>query len=125
MSQQQVAAHTVTVTLGGVEVVTLPLGPAIIALLVTLLVRLIIMTRARKSSVRFEVLVTALAMVMVLATCDGRSDMTAVSGAAIGLGYGALGVGIIEIGKSKLGGILGEAFRFILRSMLDTKPPTS
>jgi hypothetical protein len=96
----------------GLEV---PIAPTIVACFAVLLVRILVWTRTQ--SVPWNLAVCALAMLAAFATVEG-SSLNVFRAFWLGVGYGALGVGIIEIGKSAIGTALRDGLRATARGML-------
>ena len=98
---------------------SVPVAPTIVAMFAVVLVRVLVWTKGR--SVTWNVAVCALAALAAFATVEG-SDLNVFRAFWLGVGYGGLGVGIIEIGKSSLANALREGLRTIARGVLGGTP---
>ena len=86
---------------------TVPIIPTIVALLAVIMVRILIPNRNK--SIIWNITVCGLAMLAAFSTIEGDNSSVFI-GFWLGVGYGAVGVGIIEIGKSAVMKALGERF---------------
>jgi hypothetical protein len=102
----------------GLEV---PVAPTIVAMFAVVLVRVLVWTPAR--SIPWNVAVCLLAMLAAFASVEG-SQLSVFRAFWLGVGYGALGVGIIEIGKSAVGTALRDGLRTVAKGVLGTKDAT-
>lgn len=94
---------------------TVPLAPTSVALLAVALVRILVWTKTQ--SIAWNLAVCALAMLAAFVTVEG-SEINVFRAFWLGVGYGALGVGIIEIGKSALGTALRDGVRAVAKGVL-------
>lgn len=95
----------------------LPIAPTIVAVMAVVLVRILVWTKGR--SVLWNVSVCGLAALAAFATVEG-SDLNVFRGFWVGVGYGALGVGIIELGKSAFGMALRDGLRTTAKGILNS-----
>ena len=96
-----------------------PVAPTIVAVAAVGLVRILVWTRTQ--SVVWNLTVCALAMLAAFATVEG-STINVFRAFWLGVGYGALGVGIIEIGKSAVGTALRNGLRTVAKGVLGPEP---
>jgi len=96
-----------------------PVAPTVVALFAVLLVRLLVWTRTQ--SVTWNVAVCLLAMLAAFATVEG-STLNVFRAFWLGVGYGALGVGIIEIGRTAIGTALRDGLRTVAKGVLGGAP---
>jgi hypothetical protein len=80
-----------------------------------LLVRLLVWTRSQ--SILWNVAVCLLAMLAAFATVEG-STLNVFRAFWLGVGYGALGVGIIEVGRTFIGTALRDGLRTVAKGVL-------
>lgn len=108
--------------LGGVPV---PVVPAIIGILATILVRVIVVTSpgGKKPLRIYNVAVTCLA---ALGSVVFISDHSLGPGKAfwVGIGCGAAGVTIVEIAKSQFGAAAREGLKTVFQVLYGSKPPS-
>jgi hypothetical protein len=108
--------------LGGVPI---PIVPAIIGILATILVRVIVVTRSPRTTGRpLRVYNIAVTLLAVLGAVTYISDHNLGPGSAFwtGIGCGAAGVTMVEIGRSKFLSALREGLRVAYETM--NKPKT-
>ena len=77
--------------------------------------RLLVWTRTQ--SIMWNVAVCLLAMLAAFATVEG-SSLNVFRAFWLGVGYGALGVGIIEIGRTAIGTALRDGLRTVAKGVL-------
>lgn len=98
----------------------IPIAATIVAITAVLMVRALVWTKTK--SIAWNVAVCGLAMLGSFVTVE-NTTMSVFTGFWIGVSYGAVGVGIIELGKSMLGTIvadrLGSAFLLVLTGNSD------
>lgn len=95
-----------------------PVAPTIVACFAVILVRVLVWTRTQ------SILWThgcALAMLAAFVTVEG-STLNVFRAFWLGVGYGALGVSIIEIGKSAIGTALRDGLRTVAKGVLGGEP---
>lgn len=97
---------------------TVPVPQTIIALFAVALVRFITWTKTQ--SIKWNISVLLLAMLAAFATVEG-SDMNTLRAFWSGVGYGAMGVGIIEAGKSQFAAALKAGLETVFKSLAGTK----
>jgi hypothetical protein len=102
----------------GLEV---PIAPTIVACMAVAMVRALVWTRTK--SIVWNIIVCALAVLAVFATLEG-SHTSVFQGFWLGVGYGGIGVGIIEIGKSNLLAALQEGLRSVMKTLNTPPLPT-
>lgn len=111
MSKECVAAAGIYCGMG----VTLPIVPTAIAVIAVLIVRILVWTKNK--SKKWNIAVCLLAILAAASTMEG-TKISVFQAFWIGVGYGALGVGIIEVGKSttfkEISARFGEAFSVLL-----------
>lgn len=98
-----------------------PIAPTIVAMFAVAMVRILVWTKTK--SLVWNGTVCALAMLAAFVTIEG-SEYNVFRAFWLGVGYGAIGVGIIEIGKSNLLAALRAGLQTVLRGMMggtDTK----
>lgn len=98
---------------------TVPLAPTFVALLAVVLVRILVWTKTQ--SIAWNLTVCALAMLAAFVTVEG-STLNVFRAFWLGVGYGALGVSIIEIGKSAVGTALRDGLRTVAKGVLGGEP---
>lgn len=96
-----------------------PVAPTIVACFAVILVRVLVWTRTQ--SVLWNLTVCALAMLAAFVTVEG-STLNVFRAFWLGVGYGALGVSIIEIGKSAIGTALRDGLRTVAKGVLGGEP---
>lgn len=99
---------------------TVPIAPTVAACLAVVLVRVLVWTKTK--SVVWNVTVCLLAMLAAGVTVEG-SEINVFRAFWLGVGYGGLGVGIIEIGKSNVGAALKAGLQTMAKGILGTAPP--
>ena len=92
-----------------------PVAPTIVACFAVILVRVLVWTRTQ--SILWNLTVCALAMLAAFVTVEG-STLNVFRAFWLGVGYGALGVSIIEIGKSAVGTALRDGLRTVAKGVL-------
>jgi len=97
-----------------------PIAPTVAACLAVVLVRVLVWTKTK--SIVWNLAVCALAMLGAIVTVEG-SEINVFRAFWLGVGYGALGVGIIEMGKSNLAAALKAGLQTMARGILGTSPP--
>lgn len=95
-----------------------PVAPTIVAMFAVIMVRILVWTKTK--SILWNGTVCALAMLAVFVTIEG-SDINVFRAFWYGVGYGAIGVGIIEIGKSQLVTALRVGLQTALRNLAGSK----
>lgn len=96
-----------------------PVAPTIVACFAVILVRVLVWTRTQ--SILWNLTVCALAMLAAFVTVEG-STLNVFRAFWLGVGYGALGVSIIEIGKSAVGTALRDGLRTVAKGVLGGEP---
>lgn len=96
-----------------------PVAPTIVACFAVILVRVLVWTRTQ--SALWNLAVCALAMLAAFVTVEG-STLNVFRAFWLGVGYGALGVSIIEIGKSAVGTALRDGLRTVAKGVLGGEP---
>jgi hypothetical protein len=76
---------------------SVPIAPTIVALFAVVMVRVLVWTKNKGTG--WNITVCALAMLAAFVSVEG-SAMNVFRAFWLGVGYGAIGVGIIEMGKS-------------------------
>lgn len=89
-------------------------------MLAVVMVRVLVWTKNR--SIVWNVTVCGLAALAAFVTVEG-SDYNVFRAFWLGVGYGGLGVGIVEIGKSSVATALREGLRTMAKGILGGKPP--
>ena len=109
--------------LGGISV---PIVPALIGVLTALLVRIIVITspKARPQGRNLRAYNISITLLTMLGTAVYVADRQLGPGAAFGtgLGCGALGVGLVELGKSQLGAALRAGLQTVFSTMFSGSP---
>lgn len=77
--------------------------------------RVLVWTKGR--SVTWNIGVCGLAMLAALVTVEG-SDLNVFRAFWLGVGYGGIGIGIIEVGKSSVATALREGLRTMAKGIL-------
>lgn len=96
-----------------------PVAPTIAAMIAVIIVRYLVWTKTKSFGWNFAV--CSLAMLASFVSIEG-SKISVFYGFWLGVGYGALGVGIIEIGKSTISKALGERLRSAAEALFGIKP---
>lgn len=97
-----------------------PIWPTAAACVAVVLVRILVWTKTR--SIAWNLTVCGLAIVAAIVTVEG-SSMNPFRAFWLGVGYGGLGVGIIEIGKSNILTGLKVGLQAAFPSMFGAPPP--
>ena len=85
-----------------------PIAPTLIALFAVFTVRLLVWTKGK--SITWNVAVLLIAMLAAFVTVE-QYQLNAFRAFWFGIGYGGIGVGIIEIGRTVVTGALGDRFK--------------
>lgn len=101
---------------------TIPIFPTIISMFAVIMVRVLIWTKTK--SITWNLAVCGLAMLAAFVTVEG-SAMNSFRAFWWGVGYGGLGVGIIEIGKSNVVSALKAGFETMFKSLAGTNKDTT
>lgn len=86
---------------------SVPIVPTAVAVIAVVIVRILVWTKTQSPA--WNVAVILLCSIAAFVTVEG-SDMNTFRAFWTGVGYGALGVGIVEIGKSAMTSALRERF---------------
>lgn len=99
---------------------SIPIAPTLIAMFAVIMVRVLVWTKDR--SIVWNLAICGLAMLAAFVTVEG-SDMNSFRAFWYGVGYGGLGVGIIEIGRTQLASALRAGLRTVLKSLNSPSEP--
>jgi hypothetical protein len=110
----------IVLPLGGVPI---PIVPAIIGILATILVRVIVVTRSPRDGRPLRIYNIAVTLLTVLGAVTYISDHNLGPGSAFwtGIGCGAAGVTMVEIGRSKFLVALREGVRVVYETLNKSK----
>jgi len=97
---------------------TVPIFPTLISIFAVGLVRVLVWTKTK--SVGWNLTVCGLAMLAAFVTVEG-SAMNSFRAFWLGVGYGAMGVSIVEVGKSNITAALKSGLETVLRGLSNTK----
>lgn len=95
-----------------------PIAPTIVAIVAVLMVRFLIWTSTR--SLRWNVTLCGLAMLAAFVTVEG-STLNVFKAFWVGVGYGAMGVTIIEFGSGVMNKALTERFSNAFQVLFNIK----
>lgn len=101
---------------------TIPVAPTAAGLGAVILVRA--MLWSKKQSAKWNLCVIALAMLATFVSLEGNETST-FFGFWMGISYGGMGQGIINLGQSALMGALKERFAKAAEAFMGTKPNTN
>lgn len=100
--------------------IMLPVAPTFVAIIAVIIVRGLVWTRTK--SIFWNVLVCLLAILAAVTSIEGR-DISVFRAFWLGVGYGAIGVGIIEIAKSAMIKALSARFAKAAGVLFGIKTP--
>jgi glycerol-3-phosphate acyltransferase PlsY len=86
----------------------IPVAPTVASIVAVILVRILVWTKTK--SIVWNVTVCGLAMLAAFASIEG-SEMSVFYGFWTGVGFGSLGVGIIELGRGMVNRVPAERFK--------------
>lgn len=96
-----------------------PIAPTIAGLTAVIIVRALLWSG--KQSVKWNICVCILAMLATFVTVEG-TDISTFMAFWLGVGYGGMGVGIVELGKNTPLKILRTRFSKAAEAFMGTKP---